>query len=213
MKRHDLLVSLAMLILAPACGGKIATEEGASGSPLPRGGAPNASPSSPTVPAAPNEESPTLAVYCDALSTTQCGQPLCVSDAECRSSYTNASDAYLGGVVACRKSGGIGCGYPDPCVAEHVERMPATDAQRALAAAYCRACSPEADLAECQDAALRPEGGGESLSFALRVLGETNAERALECEANTRRDTGACDSAFITCLAKYRPIVSYTACR
>lgn len=197
-----LLLPLAAATSASACGGRLAAEEGMD-RPSPTG-----------VPAAkaPTERTPTITEYCSALPTSQCGDGVCVSDSECRKSYANASDPYLRAVLACRQVGELGCGYPDPCVAERVNRAPATGAQLALASAYCRACSPGADLEECRTAALRPEDGGETLSLALRVLTEANAERALECETNSAPASGTCENSFVTCLAKYRPIPAYTAC-
>ncbi len=213
MKPNDYRFSLIFLLLAaPACGGRIAAEDGFDVGSPPRRPSPIDFPAA-AAPTAPSGKSPSLAAYCDGLTTSKCGEPQCVSDEVCRTSYANASEVYRRGVVACRRTGGIGCGYPDPCVVEQVTRAPATDAQRALANAYCRACSPDADIGQCRDAALRHEGGGESLSVALRVLGDTNAERALECETNLAHDPQSCEGAFINCLAKYRPIVSYDRCR
>lgn len=200
MLRHVPTTPLVLLLLAaPACGGKIAPED--------------ASPAPVTAPTLAQPSTPTLAEYCSALVPSQCGEGLCVSESECRTSYTNASDAYLRAVVECRRDGQLTCAYPDTCVFERIGPTTATRAQVAVANAYCRSCFPDVDADQCRTAALRPESEGPTLSLGLRALADTAAERALECERTKNvLPTDYCPGDFITCLAKFRPIPTYTTC-
>jgi hypothetical protein len=191
------LLALALLVpFASACGGKIAAEDpGIVELPAPTAIRPRV---------------PTLDEYCSALSPSLCGDDLCVSDAECRTSYANASEAYLRAVVDCRREGQLTCGYPDECVFARIGPTAATPAQVAVADLYCRSCFPEVDAEQCRTAALRPENEGPTLSLGLRALADATAERALDCEGV--RATQFCAGDFITCLAKYRPVARVTAC-
>lgn len=193
---------LAFLLLVPfasACGGKIAAEE--------------PSPAAVPAPTAVKPSAPSLAEYCEALQTSQCGDNLCVSEAECRRSYSNASDAFLRAVIECRREGKLSCGYPDTCVFERIGTTTATRAQVEVANVYCSSCFPDVDENECRTAVLRPEGEAPSFSFGLRALADAAAEGALQCATTPRLPSSYCPGDFFTCIAKFRPIAAYTDCR
>ena len=137
-----------------------------------------------------------------------------MSEAECRKSYSNASDAFVRAVVECSREGKLSCGYPDTCVFERIGTTTATRAQVEVADAYCASCFPDVDEDQCRNAVLRPEGEAPSFSFGLRALADAAAQGALECAPTTPSlPNGYCPGDFFTCIAKFRPIAAYTDCR
>ena len=147
------------------------------------------------------------------------GEPCTDAAALCEPSAASASDAYTQAYVECvgREGSNLDemCGYPSSCVVDALRSAVPTAAQIDLAGAFCTSCTPGAktpgDRAECQRQAFVDRGPGETLGFALLALSDAQATRALECES-AEPAPRYCTTEFITCLAKYRPIVA-NGCR
>lgn len=199
-------VFLAVVWLSSsACGGRIAPA--AEGTPAPEG-APAAEGALAGPVAAPGGASSDA--YCSALSVSVCSNTE-VSGASCATSYAAASDAYRAALIACAASGETDCGYPGGCVVSRLTSAVGTVAQRSLADALCHTCVADAPSADCVDATLTYVGPGETIGLAILVLSDAASSEGLGCAdlvgASRPPSSNVCEADFITCLAKYRPII------
>ncbi len=105
-----------------------------------------------------------------------------------------------------------GAQAPEPVTPEPASKSAtATAAQRALADAFCHTCVADEPAPDCVDATLRHVGPGETIGVAILALSDSGAMEGLSCASETRATNQPtpflCEDAFITCLARYRPIV------
>src|SRR6476660_5482366 len=100
------------------------------------------------------------------------------------------------------------CAYPGgPCVTREVTENPTpTSAQRALAAGYCASCEGSSAPGCVDRVFAAPFQDEESMPFAILALSDASATNGLSCVAEATRASSVCAGAFVTCLAKYRPI-------
>jgi hypothetical protein len=197
-----LLVSVSMV----ACGGRIATaDDGAAGGAPPGAAEP--------APAAADGDSGVrrvdLATYCAAQRDVGATCQPVRSAADCSETFALASDRYRAAFVDCaRRDPHYMCAYPGgPCVTREVTENPTpTSAQRALAAGYCASCEGSS-APSCVDRVFAaPFQEGDTIPFAILALSDASATNGLSCVDEAKAAPSVCEGAFVTCLAKYRPI-------
>jgi len=221
------LALAACLATTPACGGRLESREvDPPGDDVQDGGrdapvdvhvadvasnAPDASLLAPDAPppAQDSGEATPDDAYCAAVArenATCCSECMNVCDVPkaCAGAYAKASDAYRRAYTSCMDA--YCFGYPAPCIVKGLSAATPTTAQLALVDTYCRACAPSESPAECQNATLGDRSVG-TVAQSILALSDSVASQALECEQGWRPLNNECRIGFITCLAKYLPMI------